>query len=55
MGEEPKHVIRKPLGKNECDGKSLLSLSIQFYAGHRQQTKVTIFSREREGGETRVV
>lgn len=49
------HLIRKPLGKNECDGKSLLSLSIQFYAGHRQQTKVTIFSGEREGGKTRVV
>lgn len=50
VGEEPMHEIRKPLGKNECDGKSLLSLSIQFYAGHGQQTKVTIFSGEREKG-----
>lgn len=41
------HVIRKQLGKNESDGKLLLSLSIQSYAGHRHQTKVTIFSEER--------
>lgn len=49
--EEPTHEIRKQLGKNERDGKSLLSLSIQSYAGHRHQTKATIFSGEREGGD----
>lgn len=48
------HVIRKQLGKNECDGKLLLSLSIQSYAGHSHHTRVTIFSDKRECGETRV-
>lgn len=43
------HVIRKQLGKNESDGKLLLSLSIQSYVGHRHQTKVTIFREERSG------
>ena len=47
--EEPMHVIRKQLGKNEHDGKSLLSLSIRPYAGQRQQTKV-LFLEEREKG-----
>lgn len=48
--EELMHVIRKQPGKNECNGKSLLSLSIQSYAGQTHQTKGTIFSDEREGG-----
>lgn len=38
------HVIRKQVGKNECNGKSLLSLSIQSYAVQTHQTKGTIFS-----------
>lgn len=49
------HVLRKQLGKNECNGKSLRSLSIQSYAGQTHQTKGTIFSEERKGGGTRVV
>lgn len=45
--EEPMHRIRKQSGEKESDGKLLLSLSIQSYAGHRHQTKGTIFSEER--------
>lgn len=41
------HVIRKQLGKDECDGKLLLSLSMQSCAGHSPRTKVTIFSDKR--------
>lgn len=41
------HVIRKQLGKDECDGKLLLSLSMQSCAGHSPHTKVTIFSDKR--------
>ena len=48
------NVIRKQLGKNECDGKLLLSLSIQSYVGHSHRTKGTIFSDKRECRETRV-
>lgn len=53
--EEPMHVIRKQLGKNESDGKFLLSFSIiQSYTGHSHQTKVTIFSEERSGRDKSV-
>lgn len=41
------HRIRKQSRKKKSDGKLLLSLSIQSYAGHRHQAKVTIFSEER--------
>lgn len=33
-GKNQMHVIRKQLGKDECDGKLLLSLSMQSCAGH---------------------
>lgn len=47
------HVTRKRLGKNECDGKLLLSLSTVL-CWTQPPHRVTIFSDERECGETRV-